>query len=247
MSTVERRMQVVHPVLNTIDLCCMVFFTLEYILRIAFIYKKLRYTRSIMGLIDLSALLPDYIHLIMVTIDQTLVNSSSTKIITILKVTRILRIFRLVRRVPGLWILIYTLKGSLQELCLMIAFLCVGMLICSSLIYYEDDRKTFTSIPHSFWWALITMTTVGYGDMYPLTEWGYVIGSLTALSGLLMIGFSVPILVNNVIMYYQHIQFGLEEEKLKRNTSRKWTLMTRVEDIDNEISTKNNNTYCYIE
>jgi hypothetical protein len=129
----------------------------------------------------------------------------------------------------------------------MIAFLCVGMLICSSLIYYEDDRKTFTSIPHSFWWALITMTTVGYGDMYPLTEWGYVIGSLTALSGLLMIGFSVPILVNNVIMYYQHIQFGLEEEKLKRNTSRKWTLMTRVEDIDNEISTKNNNTYCYIE
>ena len=79
MSTVERRMQVVHPVLNTIDLCCMVLFTLEYILRIAFIYKKLRYTRSIMGLTDLSALLPDYIHLIMVAIDPTLVNSSSTK------------------------------------------------------------------------------------------------------------------------------------------------------------------------
>ena len=84
-----------------------------------------------MGLIDLSALLPDYIHLIMVTIDQTLVNSSSTKIITILKVTRILRIFRLVRRVPGLWILIYTLKASLQELFLMIAFLCIGMPIFS--------------------------------------------------------------------------------------------------------------------
>jgi hypothetical protein len=81
-----------------------------------------------MGLIDLSALLPGYIHLIMVTIDPTLVNSSSTKIITILKVTRILRIFRLVRRVPRLWILIYTLKASLQELFLRIAFLCVGML-----------------------------------------------------------------------------------------------------------------------
>ena len=240
----ERRIQVVHPVLNIIDLCCMVFFTLEYILRITLIHKRLRYTRSIMGLIDLFALLPDYIHLIMVTIDPTLVNSSSTKIITILKITRILRIFRLVRHVPGLWILIYTLKASLQELFLMVAFLCVGMLIFSSLIYYADDRKTFTSIPHSFWWALITMTTVGYGDMYPVTEWGYVIGSLTAMSGLLMIGFSVPILVNNFIMYYQHVQFALEEEKLKRNTSRKRTRMTRVEDIDKEISTKNNNSYC---
>jgi voltage-gated potassium channel Kch len=90
------------------------------------------------------------------------------------------------------------------------------VLIFSSLIYYADDRKTFTSIPHSFWWALITMTTVGYGDMYPVTEWGYVIGSLTAMSGLLMIGFSLPILVNNFIMYYQHVQFALEEEKLKR-------------------------------
>jgi hypothetical protein len=51
----------------------------------------------------------------------------------------------------GLWILIYTLKTSLQELLMMIAFICVGMLIFSSLIYYADDRKTFTSIPHSFW------------------------------------------------------------------------------------------------
>ena len=103
-STVERRIQVLHPVLNVINLCCMVFFTLEYVLRIAFIHKRLRYIRSIMGLIDLSALLPDYMHLIMVAIDPTLVNSSSTKIITILKITRILRIFRLVRHVLGLWI-----------------------------------------------------------------------------------------------------------------------------------------------
>ena len=70
------------------------------------------------------------------------------------------------------------------------------------------------------------------------------IGSLTALSGLLMIGFSVPNLVNNFIMYYQHVQFALEEEKLKRNTSRKRTRMTQVEDIDKDISTKNKNSYC---
>jgi hypothetical protein len=59
--------------------------------------------------------------------------------------------------------------------------------IFSSLIYYADDRKMLTSIPHSFWWAFITMTTEGYGDMYIVTEWGYVISSQTALSGVLMI------------------------------------------------------------
>ena len=73
----ERRVQVLHPVLNVIDLCCMVFFTLEYVLRIAFIHERLGYMRSIMGLIDLSALLSDYVHLIMVAIDPTLQQKSS--------------------------------------------------------------------------------------------------------------------------------------------------------------------------
>jgi hypothetical protein len=65
----------------------MVFFTLENALRIAFIHTRLRYMRSIMGLIDLTALFPDYIHLIMVAIDPTLANISSTKIITILNIS----------------------------------------------------------------------------------------------------------------------------------------------------------------
>lgn len=215
---VSRTTEVIpHPVLDKIDLSCMVFFTVEYIIRIATVRKRIRYIRSLMGIIDLLALLPDYVQLFMLTINPELVHGETTKIITILKVSRILRVFRLVRHVPGLWILIYTLKASIKELMLMVAFLLVGMLIFSSLIFYADDRDTFTSIPHSFWWALITMTTVGYGDMYPVTEWGYVIGSLTAMSGLLMIGFSVPILVNNFLMYYKHVQFALQDERIKRS------------------------------
>ena len=105
----------------------------------------------------------------------------------------------------------------------MTAFLMVGMLIFSSLIFYADDKEIFTSIPHSFWWALITMTTVGYGDMYPVTGWGYLIGSLTAMSGLLMIGFSVPVLVNNFLMYYKHVEFALQEERMKRAKQKRST------------------------
>ncbi|VDI00093.1 Hypothetical predicted protein [Mytilus galloprovincialis] len=238
-STTEKEVIMPHPVLDIIDHSCMAFFTIEYILRVVLSLRRLVYVRSLMGIIDLFALLPDYIQLIMFSISKHLAHSSFTRIITILKITRILRIFRLVRHVPGLWILVYTLKASLRELLLMVAFLFVGMLIFSSLIYYVDDREIFTSIPHSFWWALITMTTVGYGDMYPVTALGYMIGSLTAMCGLLMIGFSVPILVNNFITYYQYVEFAIQDEKLKREKSE------ILEDpvIGDQEMTKNNNSY----
>lgn len=230
----EVKIPVPHPVLNALDICCMIFFTVEYLFRLLLSRKRFQYACSIMGVIDLCALLPDYIEIILFFVNHNLAFSSITRIITVLKITRILRIFRLVRHIPGLWILIYTLKASLRELLLMVAFLLVGMLIFSSLIFYADDQTVFTSIPHSFWWALITMTTVGYGDMYPVTEWGYVIGSLTAMCGLLMIGFSVPILVNNFMMYYQHVQFALQEEKMKRE---------QVEKQKKKEKCSNNNSY----
>jgi len=169
-----------------------------------------------MGVIDLLAILPDFVAIIILLVKPDLHYEGSVDFIAILKISRVLRIFRLVRHVPGLWILVYTLKASFKELLLMSAFLLVGMLVFSSLIYFVEDHNTFTSIPHGFWWAIITMTTVGYGDMYPTTNLGYLIGSFTALSGLLMIGFSVPVLVNNFIMYYKHIQFALEEEETKK-------------------------------
>ena len=168
---------------------------------------------SLMGVVDILAIVPDYVQFIVYAIHPEMRYDGNINYIAILRVARVLRIFRLIRHVPGLWILFYTLKSSFKELLLMIVFLIVGMLIFSSLIYFVDDRETFKSIPHSFWWSLITMTTVGYGDMYPVTELGYVVGSFTALSGLLMIGFSVPVLVNNFIMYYKHLEFAINDEE----------------------------------
>lgn len=97
----ERTVPVTHPVLNVIDMCCMVFFTIEYLLRLLLSRRRCQYTRSIMGIIDLCALLPDYIEIILFSVSHNLAYSSITKIITVLKITRILRIFRLVRTFPG--------------------------------------------------------------------------------------------------------------------------------------------------
>ncbi|XP_033725515.1 potassium voltage-gated channel protein Shaw-like [Pecten maximus] len=213
---VRQSYSVTHPVLNVIDLVCLAFFTVELIIRVTLAKRKLQYLTSLMGVIDLLALIPDYVELIVYSVSPELQYDGSVNFISVLRITRVLRIFRLIRHVPGLWILIYTLRASFKELLLMSAFLMVGMLVFSSLIYFVDDRETFTSIPHAFWWAIVTMTTVGYGDMYPTTNMGYLVGSFCALSGLLMIGFSVPVLVNNFIMYYKHVQFALEEDHNKK-------------------------------
>ncbi|KAL3884605.1 hypothetical protein ACJMK2_024732 [Sinanodonta woodiana] len=210
-----------HPVLVIIDYVCLVFFTIEYIARMLSVPRKLKFIISAMSIIDLLALFPDYIELIVYHIRPDVYNDTvAVNFIQILRIIRILRIFRLIRHVPGLWIMIYTLKASFGELVLLTAFMMVGMLIFASLMYFVEDRKVFTSIPRGFWWALITMTTVGYGDMYPSTPLGYLIGSFAALSGLLFCGFSVPILVNNFVLYYTHVQMALHEEKREQKKKR---------------------------
>lgn len=203
-----------HPVLATIDIICLVFFTLEYNLRIIFAPKRLKFVTSILGMIDLFAILPEYIEfLVYAARPDILLQENGFDVISCFKIMRVLRIFRLIKHVPGLWILVYTLKSSFGELILLLCFMMVGILLFSSLIYFAEDRSTFVSIPASFWWAIITMTTVGYGDMYPETVAGKLIGSFCAMTGLLMIGFSVPALVNNFLMYYKHVQYSLNAER----------------------------------
>lgn len=213
-----------HPVMLFIDATCLAFFLTEFFIRVILSPKRLRMFLLPMTIFELLALLPDLIEFGMRIVQPSVRLTSAVDTITFLRLLRVFRIFRLMRHFPGLWILFYTLKASMKELLLLLLFLGVGMLFFASLIYYTDDRTVFTSIPHACWWSVITMTTVGYGDMYPKTEWGYVVGTMTALCGVLVIGFTVPVLVNNFILYYQHTQCALAREgaKQKRVKVRDW-------------------------
>uniref|UniRef100_A0A2C9JF28 BTB domain-containing protein n=1 Tax=Biomphalaria glabrata TaxID=6526 RepID=A0A2C9JF28_BIOGL len=209
------RMAQAHPALVIIDIFCLAIFTAEYLLRLACAKNRLKFVISVIAVLDLLAILPDYIEFIVNAAHSDMnAHHAIIDFMQFLRLMRAFRIFRLIRRVPGLWILMYTLKASFKELFLMLVFLLVGTLLFSSVIYFVDDPDVFISIPHGFWWAIVTMTTVGYGDMTPSTALGQVVGSVTAVCGVLIIGFTIPSLVNSFITYFNHIEFIVQKERL---------------------------------
>ncbi|KAL8616674.1 hypothetical protein ACOMHN_031656 [Nucella lapillus] len=99
----------------------------------------------------------------------------------------------------------FVCQVSTKELLLLVVFLFSGVLIFASLIYYVEP-ETFNNIPIGFWWGIVTMTTVGYGDKVPHSIGGYLLGSVCVLCGVLTVAFTVPIVVNNFTLYYAHAQ-----------------------------------------
>merc|ERR1712183_1190609 len=97
-----------------------------------------------------------------------------------------------------------------RELGLLIFFLLIGVILFSSAVYYAEGGEAFGSIPDAFWWAVVTMTTVGYGDMTPVGVWGKIVGSLCAIAGVLTIALPVPVIVSN-FNYFYHRETDQEE------------------------------------
>jgi len=132
-----------------------------------------------------------------------------------------MRLFKLTRHSPGLKILIHTFKASAHVLSLLVFFLVLGVVVFASLVYYAERTQHnpdnhFTSIPVGLWWTIVTMTTVGYGDMTPKTYLGMFIGSLCALTGVLTIALPVPVIVSNFGLFYSHTQARAKLPKKRR-------------------------------
>ena len=202
-----------------------------------------RYVSEGMNLIDLLAILPYYLGLILQSAGGTL------SVFRILRLTRVLRIFKLAKNNEGIDMLAETIQMSEYSLCLLLFFGCIGVILFGSLIYFaesgdwhppsecreaygDDDavcgngeylkmdmygiameQTGFSSIPRCFWWVMVTATTVGYGDLFPSTPMGKVVGTFTTLLGILVLALPIGIVGSNFLECYKKL-----EAKKRRKT-----------------------------
>uniref|UniRef100_A0A0A9Y0S3 Potassium voltage-gated channel protein Shaw n=2 Tax=Lygus hesperus TaxID=30085 RepID=A0A0A9Y0S3_LYGHE len=202
-----------------VELVCNVWFTFELVVRLIVSPNKVQFMKSPVNLIDVMATLSFYTDVLLQ--DPVARALDKADILEFFSIVRILRLFKLTRHSPGLKILIHTFKASAKELTLLVFFLVLGIVVFASLVYYAERLQAnpdndFKSIPEGLWWAIVTMTTVGYGDMVPKTYVGMFVGALCALAGVLTIALPVPVIVSNFSMFYSHTQARSKLPKRRR-------------------------------
>jgi voltage-gated potassium channel len=154
-----------------------ILFTIEYGLRLLSVGRPLAYATSFFGVVDLLAILPTYLSFIIPGAQYFLV-------IRILRVLRIFRIFKLVQYVGEAGLLIQALRASRRKMTVFLFTVLTLVTIFGSLIYLiEDPKDGFTSIPKSIYWSIVTLTTVGYGDISPQTNIGQLVAALIMITG----------------------------------------------------------------
>ncbi|XP_053205477.1 potassium voltage-gated channel protein Shal-like [Panonychus citri] len=186
-----------------LDTACVIIFTCEYLLRLYGAPNRCNFMRSVMSVIDVVAILPYYIGLVIKDNDDV-----SGAFVT-LRVFRVFRIFKFSRHSQGLRILGYTLKSCASELGFLVFSLAMAIIIFATVMFYAEKNEkgtTFTSIPAAFWYTIVTMTTLGYGDMVPATITGKIVGGVCSLSGVLVIALPVPVIVSNFSRIYHQNQ-----------------------------------------
>ena len=154
-----------------------ILFTIEYLLRLLSVGRPMAYATSFFGVVDLLAILPTYLSIIVPGAQYLLV-------IRILRVLRIFRILKLVQYLGEARLLTQALRASQRKITVFLFVVLTLVTIFGSLIYLiEDPKDGFTSIPKSIYWSIVTLTTVGYGDISPKTDLGQLLSAIIMIIG----------------------------------------------------------------
>ena len=152
-------------------------FTVEYVLRLLAVRSPALYARSFFGIVDLLSILPTYLSLLVP-------GAQSLLVVRTLRLLRVFRVFKLARFLGEAEVLVRALRGSRRKVTVFLVAVLTIVVIMGSLMYLiEGEASGFTSVPRGMYWAIVTMTTVGYGDISPQTVAGQFFASLLMIVG----------------------------------------------------------------
>ncbi len=154
-----------------------ILFTVEYVLRLVSVSRPGAYARSFYGVIDLLAIIPTYLSVIVP-------GSQYLLVIRMLRILRVFRVLKLVQYLSEANMLMRALRASRHKIFIFLYTVLIIVVIVGSLMYWiEGEANGFTSIPRSIYWAIVTLTTVGYGDIAPQTGIGQMIAAMVMIMG----------------------------------------------------------------
>ncbi|KAJ8416098.1 hypothetical protein AAFF_G00381200 [Aldrovandia affinis] len=198
-----------------IEAVCIGWFTAECIVRFIVSKDKCEFVRRPLNIIDLLAITPYYVSVVMTMLTGE--NPQLQRAGVTLRVLRMMRIFwliKLARHFLGLQTLGLTLKRCYREMVMLLVFVCVAMAIFSALaqllehgLDLEASNEDYASIPAACWWVIISMTTVGYGDMYPITMPGRVLGGVCVVSGIVLLALPITFIYHSFVQCYHELRF----------------------------------------
>ena len=177
LESIESVSNVYSEYLNTAEWIVTILFTIEYLLRIICVRRPLSYIFSFYGIIDFISIVPKYLSLIII----------GTNSLVALKALRLLRVFRILKLAPYIGEsnnLLKALRASGRKIFVFLFSVVILCIIFGSIMYLvESEKSGFTSIPSSIYWCIVTLTTVGYGDIAPLTPLGQFLASIIMVLG----------------------------------------------------------------
>jgi voltage-gated potassium channel len=196
------------PILQAIVLFSLVAFTVEYLLRFwvctlnpaytSPVLGRLRYAATPLALFDLIAILPFFIPLVL---------PFDLLVLRIFRLTRVFTVLKMGRFSRAWDSLAFTLRSRKEELFIAAILIFMTLAVSSTLMYYIENPaqpQKFSSIPNTMWWGVVTLSTVGYGDIYPITPLGKLVGAVVALSGIALFALPAGIIAAGLVESVQH-------------------------------------------
>nr|XP_056700646.1 potassium voltage-gated channel subfamily V member 2-like [Euleptes europaea] len=228
--------------LEQVEAICAIFFTLEYAMRLISTSSFQQFLRALFSAIDLVSIMPFYIQVLFENLGQGEMEYQEElhkmrsvgklgKVLKLIKLMRIFRILKLARHSTGLRAFGFTIRQCYQQVCCLLLFIAMGVFAFSALMHsveHDVPGTDFTSIPNTWWWAAVSLSTVGYGDTVPATVLGRMVAFACISFGIILNGMPISILYNKFSDYYAKLKSHEYEASISLKLSRKLHLKKRA-------------------